>query len=398
MTKAEIAKMRSAFIDSMDKKMLTMTTAAEQRLLNAIIDKLFQTIGSNAESVLSDSGKVLKLSQAIENIFTNFKQSDEASIIREMIKGVSSIMSLNQQYFAKFDEQRLANYNKVFSDVDKQIKNRIGISEDGSIIKSGFLYRLMNDTTLQNKVIELTQKAEAQNWTTKDYLSQIRKTIVGDETIAGGITQHYRTFANDVHSQIDRAAAYGLAKGLGLRAFVYEGGLIETSREFCDKKDGKVFTIEETEQWKNDPDLLLTSDEKKGGVLQYDPIVDMGRWNCRHMESWIDKDQAIKMRPELKAYYKNGFVIEKVVEQTPPPKVDVVPLPPPPPPAPVVEPPVVLAQNDTVSQSMENIIQLDSDGIVLLRDNSFSGITTSKMVNSITITITTFSQKTVMAH
>jgi len=61
-----------------------------------------------------------------------------------------------------------------------------------------------------------------------------------------------------------------LAKGAeqGFERYLYSGGLIETSREFCIERDGKVFTLEEIQEWDN------------GQGLPAD--VYLGGYNCRH--------------------------------------------------------------------------------------------------------------------
>lgn len=303
MTRAEAAKKRKQFIADAEKKLYKITSAAERSLLDAVLNELFDTLGG--DNILDDSGKTLKLTHAIEKIFDHFNKNKNLDIIREIAANTQTLTSLNQEYFAASSKARQKKFDAVMAEVDTTMKQRIGVGKDGQLVKGGYLHRLLYDTTLQNKVLELTNSANSNKWDTKEYLGQVRKVIVGDDQTEGGVSHHYRTFAHDTYSQYDRGVANGIALGLGLRAFIYEGGLIEDSREFCKKKNGRVFTREETEQWRNDPDLLVTKAEKNGAPLDYNPIEDMGRWSCRHMENWIDKDLAIKMRPDLKQYYAN---------------------------------------------------------------------------------------------
>ena len=306
MTRSEIAKRRRQFIISAQEKLLRITSAAERVLLDAILNKLFDQLGDDAGKILSDSGKTLKLTQAIEQVFDHFNKNKNVDIVRDIATSLQTITTLNHDYFGQVSKGREQRYQKVFTQVEKKMKDRVGISKDGKIVKGGYLYRLLNDTTLRNKVQDATRKASVRGADVKTYLGEIRKLVVGDETVAGGLTHHYRTFAYDTYSKYDSAIGNGIAKGLGLQAAIYEGGLIETSREFCKKKSGRVFTRQEIENFKNDPDLLTTKEERKSGRLDYDPFEDKGRWNCRHIYNWIDKDLAIKMRPELKSYYQEA--------------------------------------------------------------------------------------------
>ena len=72
--------------------------------------------------------------------------------------------------------------------------------------------------------------------------------------------------------------------------------------EFCIKRNGKVFTVEEAEkEWPKDPTLPRTRKERQSGVLTgYNPTVDMGRWNCRHRTRYISPALAEQLRPDLK--------------------------------------------------------------------------------------------------
>lgn len=303
MTRSEIAKQRRQFILNAQEKLLRISSAAEKALLDEILNKLFDELGANEGKILSDSGKSLKLSQAIEQVFDHFNKNKNVDIVREIAAAVQQLTTLNQQYFATVSKGREDRYKKVFADVEKRMKNRIGLSAEGKIVRGGYLYRLLNDTTLRNKVQDAMRQASVGNTDVKTALQEVRKIVVGDETVAGGLTHHYRTFAFDTFSKYDSAIGNGIATGLGLQAAIYEGGLIETSREFCKKKSGKVFTRAEIENFKNDPDLLTTKAERKSGRLEYNPFEDKGRWNCRHIYNWIDKDLAIKIRPDLKALY-----------------------------------------------------------------------------------------------
>ena len=95
----------------------------------------------------------------------------------------------------------------------------------------------------------------------------------------------------------DRNVQKKYAERIGLRTFIYTGGLIQTSRDFCEDRNGKVFTIEEAEEWKD-----LNWD---GKPEIYNPLIDLGGYNCRHFPAWISAKEAIRRRPDLKQYFEN---------------------------------------------------------------------------------------------
>ena len=111
------------------------------------------------------------------------------------------------------------------------------------------------------------------------------------------------SFVLDAYQVTERVASNEFAKRLGLRYFIYSGGLIETSRPFCRKRNNKVFTTEEAERdWPKDSTLPRTKAEKEAGGPpdDYSPLEDCGRWNCRHRIMYIDEQAAFVLRPDLK--------------------------------------------------------------------------------------------------
>jgi hypothetical protein len=80
---------------------------------------------------------------------------------------------------------------------------------------------------------------------------------------------------------------------LGLKWFIYQGSNIKTTRPFCRKKAGKVFSVEEAAKWRNDPDLV-----GKSSAATYNPLLERGRYNCRHHIGYISERLAKRLAPE----------------------------------------------------------------------------------------------------
>jgi hypothetical protein len=77
--------------------------------------------------------------------------------------------------------------------------------------------------------------------------------------------------------------------------FIYNGGLIETSRSFCIKRNAGVYSTEEAEKWADDPELTAIESREN-----YNWLIDRGGFNCRHSIDFIAKEVAFVLRPDLK--------------------------------------------------------------------------------------------------
>lgn len=294
-----ISKVREKIIELQHKKMYKATTAAEKKILDAIFDSFIKELGQSKGNITASDGSMVKLSNAVDRIFEAFQKSEGREIANSMIQGYSSISDLNKKYFESL-KVRTKELKNIASNTDKKMMQRIGVNEKGELSRGGFLSLLISDSTLRNDIKRELLKAKSGGYTIENILTNIRSTVVGDKDREGGLTHHYRTFAHDTFAQYDSLYGDEVAKGLDLNCAVYEGGLIEESREFCKKHNGKVLTRKEIEKLKDDKTLLVTKDEKRTGTKDYDPIRDRGRWNCRHNWNWITDRQAIALRPELK--------------------------------------------------------------------------------------------------
>ncbi len=108
------------------------------------------------------------------------------------------------------------------------------------------------------------------------------------------LQRYLRQYAYDSFNNVFEAGNNLAAQALGLEYFIYEGTVIDTTRPFCAKKAGKVFSTEEAKEWVNDADLI---DKKTRG--SYRPLIERGRYNCRHQIRYISDTLAFTLRPDL---------------------------------------------------------------------------------------------------
>lgn len=302
MTTKELNLLKNNLLARSFNSLDAVTRKAEELLIKIIIDEASKLVTDENGKLVSSTGNIVSISQAVEKAFNQFRKGPQIQIIKDMLSSFQDIGALNETYFKAAAEDK-KKYDDIISGVEKNLRQRAGIAENGTLVKGGFLYNLVNDTSIQAGIQAAAQKGIVSTLTFNEYLDMLRINIRGNPDLPGPVTQHYRTFAHDAYMIYDSAYAEKVAEDLQLRYFVYEGGLIETSREFCRKKDGFTFTKAEAEEnWPKDPTLLKTKQEKESGVLNYNPIQDRGRWNCRHHLNWITLPEgAKKLRNEAKA-------------------------------------------------------------------------------------------------
>lgn len=307
MTAAEVKKLgkvRVDYITKRERELGRQLTAAEKELLDIILAKFITKFTEDKGQITFD-GSTVKLTQALDQIIDSFMRNQNMQIVRSYINGLATIGQLNYDYFNEVAGKRAAEVRTGANDF---MREQIGLSQSNALVKNGFLDTFVNDPFLKSSLKSYTIKAITGGMPQADFVRGLRNLIVTSNEGIGLLARHYQTFAYDTMSQYDRAIGEQFRVKLGMKCFIYAGGLVEDSREFCIKKNDKVFTVEEAlEQWPDDPDLLKTKKEKESGILiGYNPLIDLGRWRCRHTKNYISNELAIKLRPDLKDILSNA--------------------------------------------------------------------------------------------
>lgn len=293
MSAAEIAEIRNAFITKRQEILKRKVSAAEGKLYDAVFSKLIKELDSSNGLIMSNN-KNIDLVTLLDNIFIEFNKSEYIGVIKTFAGDLAELQTFSHRYFAiiEADQVKVEAARKA---ADSLMRKRIGLSAKDEVIKKGYLDRLITDNTLLNQIKEETYKSVTAGKPVTDYIGKIQRLIVGTTEVDGGLQKHFNTFAHDTYAQFSRTTDKLYATKLGLRAFIYSGGTIETSRVFCIQHNNKVYTTDEAEQWRS-----LVG--KKNGPISdenYDPLTDCGGYRCRHQPNYISNSLAISKRPEL---------------------------------------------------------------------------------------------------
>lgn len=114
------------------------------------------------------------------------------------------------------------------------------------------------------------------------------------------VNKYWSRWTYDIYNQYERIGANEVRKKIGFVFAIYEGGEIETTREFCQERNRKVFHESEIQKW-----IDLNWDGKN--AIGYNPFIDLGGYNCRHKLRWISKELAAYERPEVKVLFPQVF-------------------------------------------------------------------------------------------
>ena len=221
----------------------------------------------------------IQLRNDFKKKFQNTFLAKSDSLIREYDQIVSEFM----KKFGELDiDDKFKNLTKVDLEIIKALKKQ---TFDGFEEVANKYLTEINANVYQNVIAGRSFE---------DMVKDISGKLTGLEDRAGRpMSSHAGQLAHDSIMQFDAQFVKTKASSAGLTHFRYAGTRITTTREFCKKHIGQVYSEKKIKSiWSNDPE------QGRSG----NPFVVRGGYRCRHTWNPVDKDWVEKeeKKPEVK--------------------------------------------------------------------------------------------------
>ncbi|WP_179022060.1 hypothetical protein [Winogradskyella forsetii] len=272
-------------IEAVEKRIETAQTTLTKSVLQEFLEKL--TIEQGKIKEVQNRRTVTLFNQA----YKIFQERQKEKLVKSILGDINEILEDNGKFYTKTVEASPLTQDEV----KKIVNRRLGIDTDGNLIRNGYMSGVLEDSTLKTDIQKYIFKEIFKGVGYEALKEGLKMKIEGDKDRLGMLQRHYKTFSYDVYAQLNSYTSKVYADKLGLFHFIYNGGIIKTSRAFCKTKNGKVFSNEEAEQWVDDPTLTAIDSKET-----YDWLIDRGGYNCRHTIDFISKEIAFVLRPDLK--------------------------------------------------------------------------------------------------
>jgi len=256
----------------------------QANILRAILADILPALKVKDGYLVGSVGNMAK-ANLIERVFDEFGRTDIDTILGKYADELLAISGKNAAYYYAigFDREKVA---AIAEDLTL-IRQVIGIDESGKLAKDGFLYRLGRAESVRQRIKDYVVTSIVSGQSLETFRKGLKNAVSGGAGIDGALESYWNSYAYDAYAKVREVDNLHFKNEIGLKHFIYQGGLIKTSRDFCIKKNGKAFTEEEAKRdWPKDPDLI-----DKKHLASYNPLIDRGRNNCRHFLMWISEDQ-----------------------------------------------------------------------------------------------------------
>lgn len=278
----------SELIESLEKRVQGLQRALWREILEAF-GELFGTDGKRlARGTKNVSASLAKL----ERLLDRFEGVQIAEELRLFAAELIEVGGLTVEYYEATDGRAKARAIEKSLNLLRAV---IGIDGAGALIAGGYLDRLGKTEAARELLRSYVVNSIVSGRSLFDFRNGFRELIVGNPDTEGALQRYWRQYAYDTYNKAHEVVNVSMADELNMSHFIYQGSIIPTSRQFCRKRAGKVFTRAQADTWKNDPDLI---DPKTKDT--YNPLIERGRYNCRHWINWISEDLAAELKKKQK--------------------------------------------------------------------------------------------------
>ena len=284
----EIERSLKGLVDGLS----TDVEKVQRQLAEMLLETFGDTLDVDSKKLLFNVTNIAATSTVIDTVFSQAYKDKIGPLLRQLGTG------LEMSYELAFDYYRTMGYGvKDLKGAAKQIsvvRSLIGIEANGKLVPDGYLSRLGQSQSVKETLKKYVLNAVVNEASLAGFNKGFNVLMKGN---TGVLASHWRQYAYDTFNQVHEIGNRSIATSIGLGFFIYEGSIIDTSREFCRKRAGEVFHITETATWKNDPDLV-----DKKSKDSYQPLIERGRYNCRHTIRYISDELAIRLRPDAEKF------------------------------------------------------------------------------------------------
>lgn len=280
-------KRLSELLETLEVRVQGMERSLTRRFLESVLEMFDFEAGR-----LKKTTKNIAALRKLERLFDKF----ERDIIRdELALFAAELLEVGGLTVEYYEATNPAAKAAAIRNSLSLLRSVIGIDEAGGLIVGGYLDRLGKTVEARERLRQYVVQSIVTKRSLNEFQRGFRAIVEGNAETDGLLQAYWRQYAYDTYNQAHEVVNSSMADELELQHFIYQGSIIPTSREFCRKKAGKVFSRQEAMKWKNDPDLI-----DKKTAASYNPFIERGRYNCRHWLNWISREVTEHIRPDLK--------------------------------------------------------------------------------------------------
>lgn len=268
-----------------------MPPSVKQIRLDVVPEEFYKSVEKDQRKLLQQLNKLVKqLDVKDGQILISTKNIAQVNRIMakfSQIFAASSYQESVAEFMSEFDVQRDL-IRKLIKDEFGQVPTKAAIEEMFEENKAATLEALAGRSAIDAEFFQPVQNVLRQNVgsgaSLADTIVDLQRLVVGDER-NGRLLGYTKTIAKDAFAQSDRNYTFTASADLGVQFFLYSGGLVEDSREFCVHRNNHYYHRKEIQKWVTSEGQPKPSGTWQGmipGTNKSTIFINAGGYNCNH--------------------------------------------------------------------------------------------------------------------
>lgn len=226
-----------------------------------------------------------------ENIINEYLPGDRlTSIISNSVSVIPNIDNFNVNYFSSIFDNFNPNRNFAKSLQKATIENI-----EANLLNDGLTAQI------KNPLSDILNQNINSGGNFSGFLKQVRDFVEGNDQVEGRVLSYSRTYLRDALFDYSRAFQQSLTNDLKLEFYLYAGGLIDSSRDFCKEHAGEYYHHKEIEKLANQ-----SWQGKRAGTTSSSIFIYAGGYSCSH--SIIPVSTKIVPEDVIERARKKGYI------------------------------------------------------------------------------------------
>ncbi len=256
------------------------------RLLSVLKD-----LELDSEGYIKQSALNRRILYEAENVINEYLPGESLTqMISRSLVTIPELDSLNTTYAFKISDSFKPN-RTYFKSLQSQTIQNI----ESTLLQDGLTAQI------KNPLVDILNQNINSGGLFSGFLEQIQNFVKGNEEIEGRILSYSRTYLRDTMFNYSRTFQQAITADLGLEFYVYSGGTMDTTRDFCKARSGKFFHHDEVQNW-----AKQSWQGKRQGTTGSSIFSFCGGYNCTH--SLIPVDSSIVPKEVIERAEKEGYV------------------------------------------------------------------------------------------
>lgn len=239
MSPKELAEKIEQLIVSAGEALSGRLVAIQNRLYNQLVN-ILKSLDTDPDGyILQSAGNRKILNDAVFKIDESFAaDTPYTASIDEYVKSIPKVNELNNLYFETISKSFSANKNFV-----KSLQRQTIETLENTLLNDGL------QAQIKTPLINILNRNVNSGGSFTGFLQEVQNYVKGTSDLDGRLLSYSKGITKDALSIYARTYQQAFTSDLGLKWFVYSGGLMDKSRDFCIERAGNYYHESEIKKW-----------------------------------------------------------------------------------------------------------------------------------------------------